>query len=142
MPTYVMQCSIGHRFERFVPLSQFDTEIRCACGLLAERVITAPLLVASSPDVCYDSPVTGQPITSMAARREDLARTNCVPYEPGMKQDYARKQQESDAALEQAVSDTVREAVTKMPTHKRGQLHSELVRQGADLSLERKTVGG
>lgn len=31
----------------------------------------------------YKSPIDGRVISSRSARREDMARNNCVPYEPG-----------------------------------------------------------
>jgi hypothetical protein len=31
----------------------------------------------------YKSPIDGRVVGGRAARREDLARNNCVPYEPG-----------------------------------------------------------
>jgi hypothetical protein len=139
MPTYVMQCQMGHRFEQFLPLALFDTLVRCDCGMVAEHVITAPLLVAAQPECRYDSPVDGTPITSWAKRQDDLARNNCQPYDPAMKQDYLRRQAESDCEIEQAVGETVEEVIEKMPTQQRGKLYSELVEQGTDLSFNRAT---
>lgn len=45
--------------------------------------IAMPMIVSDIPE--YRSPIDGRPITSRSHRREDLARNNCVPYEPSLK---------------------------------------------------------
>ena len=105
----------------------------CECGKVGTQIIGAPLAVKVAEDVCYDSPIDGSPITSWEKRQEDLKRNGCMPYDPGMKQDYERSIRESDAALDQAVEQSVERAVEKMPTKQRGKLYSELVEQGVDL---------
>lgn len=82
-------------------------------------------------DICYDSPIDGRPITSMAARREDLARNNCQEYDPGMRQDYDRRVRESEAALEKSVEESIDREISAMPARKRELLQSELA-AGAD----------
>ena len=42
--------------------------------------ICAPMVVSDTPE--YISPVTGKPVDGRRARREDLARSGCVPFEP------------------------------------------------------------
>ena len=39
-----------------------------------------PMVVSDTPE--YLSPVTGRPVDGRRARREDLARSGCVPFEP------------------------------------------------------------
>ena len=41
-----------------------------------------PQLIKPMPD--YQSPIDGRPITSRTARKEDLKRNGCVPYEPSL----------------------------------------------------------
>ncbi|MBM3491280.1 MAG: hypothetical protein FJX68_12695 [Alphaproteobacteria bacterium] len=77
-------------------------------------------------DIHYDSPIDGRPITSERARADDLARSNCIPYDPGMKQDAACRRAEADAALERRIDDTVEAEIEKMPSEKRERLQREL----------------
>lgn len=41
-----------------------------------------PQLIKQMPD--YQSPIDGKAITSRTARKEDLKRNGCVPYEPSL----------------------------------------------------------
>lgn len=77
-------------------------------------------------DICYDSPVDGRPITSLQAHREELARTDTVVYEPGIKQDQERNAQRRELALEQSIEQTVEREVAAMPTRKKEKLAAEL----------------
>jgi hypothetical protein len=106
----------------------------------AEQIITAPLLVKVAQDVCYDSPIDGRPITSWEARREDLKRSNCRPYDPEMKTDAARYRKAQDDALEASIDQHVEETIEKMPTAQRGKLYSELTEQGVQVEYVRSTV--
>lgn len=45
--------------------------------------IAMPTIIPDIPE--YRSPIDGKLITSRSARREDLIRSGCVPYEPSMK---------------------------------------------------------
>ena len=89
-------------------------------------------------DIRYDSPVTGAPITSERARREDLARHNCIEYDPGMKQDAQRRVVEDERKLDKAVDATVEAEISRMPARKRERLEIEL-KGGSDVSVERLT---
>lgn len=139
MPIYSYICEKGHRFTRFLTVANHRRWLSCECGVLAEQVITAPLMVKACADVCYDSPIDGKPITSWAAREEDLKRNNCRPYDPEMKTDYQNRIKEADAKLDQAVEATVEEFIEKLPTQKRGQLQSELLDQSFDTAYARST---
>ena len=88
-------------------------------------------MVFVQPDICYDSPIDGKPITSKHARIEDLARNNCQEYDPGMRQDYDRRVRESEAALEKSVEESIDREISAMPARKRELLQSELA-AGAD----------
>ncbi len=126
MPTYDFLCEQHHRFERFVPLAQFDCSQYCDCGQLAVRQIGVPLFVTASEDVRYTSPVDGRVITSRDAHREDLKRNNCIPYDPEVRTDYARRQRESEAVLTARVSETVERTIEQMPTPTRARLYADL----------------
>jgi hypothetical protein len=107
------------------------------CGDAAQQIIGAPAALKIAEDVCYDSPIDSAPITSWAARANDLAKHNCIPYDPGMRQDYERRLKDADDALYKSIDEHVERAITKMSTKQRGQLYSELTEQGKDLTYER-----
>jgi hypothetical protein len=149
MPIYTYRCPHGHLTELYFPT--FTRVVRAcdhrakqgrgACALLISQILTAPLLVKAAPDVCYTSPIDGTPITSMAQRREDLARSGCRPYDPDQKTDYTRRLTESEAALDRTIEASVEEAVEKMPTATRGKLFSELTEQGVTAEVVRRASG-
>ena len=126
MPTYDVLCERQHRFDRVIPLAQFGESQYCDCGSLAVRQIGVPLLVRASEDVRYTSPVDGRVITSRDAHREDLKRNNCIPYDPEVRTDYARRKCESDAVLTARVSETVERTIEQMPTPTRARLYADL----------------
>ena len=130
MPTYMYRCSTGHTTLVMVPISMYQPSVSCeTCAEIAERIFTAPMFIKVSQDVHYSSPVTGEPIRSHAARREDLQRHDCIPYDPEMKKDYHRRREESQAQLESAVEHTICEEIAKMPTSKKAKLYSEVTEQ-------------
>lgn len=136
---YAYECdSCGSEFERVLPVSDHAKPQACECGKTARKVICAPALMIPQ-DIHYTSPIDGRPITSMKARMEDLARSNCEPYDPGMRQDNDRRVRESETALEKAVDETVERAVTAMPSEKREKLQAELD-GGLTAEPERKTA--
>ena len=138
MPTYVYECPREHRFERILRVADYLQPQMCKCGRWGKRVITAPTVFASK-DVCYDSPIDGRPITSMKARRDDLARNNCTEYDPEIKKDYARRIEREQLQLERSVEATVEATIEQMPVRKREKLESEL-RSGADCAPERQAA--
>lgn len=126
IPTYVLKCHNGHVFERYLRFENYDTPQECpGCGELSERQICAPMVFVSQ-DINYGSPIDGRAITSKQARLEDLARSGCIPYEEGMRQDYDRRVKESDEQLDKSVDATVEKAVSEMPSRKREKLTAEL----------------
>lgn len=62
----------------------------------------------------------------MAARREDLARSNCVEYDPEMRKDYQRRVEESDRKLEQSVDALLDKEISALPARKKERLASEM----------------
>jgi len=129
---------VGCHSERWLTLSQHAQVQTCdRHGYVLEQIISAPILVKAAQDVCYDSPIDGSPVTSWAARTEDLKRNGCRPYEPGMRQDHERQIQESEESLDKAIEQTVERSIEKMPTEKRGKLYNELTRAGVDAVVQR-----
>ena len=139
MPFYSYQCRNGHLFNRFSTVSEHSPIAICDCHAQATQVITAPVLVKCAADVRYDSPITGEPITSHHARLEDMKRHDCIEYDPEMKRDYERRIAEGDAKLDKLIDAHVEESIEKMPTAKRAKLWSELVDQVTTAEVIRST---
>lgn len=45
MPLYDFRCGEGHEFDRLVPLAQFDEPQHCDCGAMAQRLVSAPMVI-------------------------------------------------------------------------------------------------
>lgn len=41
MPMYQYECTAGHEFEDFRPMSERGRKVRCTCGKYARKVVTA-----------------------------------------------------------------------------------------------------
>jgi hypothetical protein len=87
-------------------------------------------MVTIAPDVHYRSPITGQPVQSHAARREDMARHGCVEYDPEMKKDVDRRREAVQQEFEAKIEETVYTEIAKMPPAKKAQLAKEVIHQG------------
>lgn len=141
MPTYSYKCPDGHTTLVMVPVSMYQPIVPCGtCEDQAERVFTAPVLVKVAQDVHYESPITGQPIRSHAARKEDMARHGCVEYDPEMKRDYERRREESMQQFEAGIEQTVTEEIAKMPSEKKARLAREVIDGGLITEAVRQTV--
>lgn len=139
MPVYEWACECGARFEKVLPYAQSGAPQRCACGKEARRVLSAPMLRVRQ-DIRYRSPIDGRPITSMRARREDLARNDCIEYDPEMKTDCLRRVAEDERNLDRSVEATLDAQIEAMPARKREQLETEL-KAGAGCEMVRQTYG-
>jgi len=138
-PIYEYCCGNQHLFERYLSFQDYSLPQVCECGRLGERIISAPILVVAQPNVCYDSPIDGTPITSMAQRRQDMDKHNCQDYDPMMKQDYMARIADSEKALEKQVDEHVDKIWEKLPTAVKGKMASEVVDQGMTPTIERGT---
>lgn len=136
MPLHDFRCERGHVTEELV--GDGVDSITCACYLPATKVfLTVPMAIIR-PDVHYTSPIDGRPITSMAAHKEDLARSGCIAYDPEMKTDQQRRIEREERALEDAVGETVDREIALMPSRKREKLEAEMA-GGMDVAPERVT---
>lgn len=134
MPVYAYICHQGHAFDRYLPLARYAEAQTCECGAASEKRITAPLVVCDLPG--YQSPVDGRWIEGRRARREDLARNNCVPYEPSMKAAHMKRIEKADEKLERDIEQHFDAEIAQMPARKKELLEQEL-RSGADLEFTR-----
>lgn len=113
MPLYTFVCPEGHKEAGFAKIAERDNPRHCLCGGLFRRIIEAPAL---RPEIqSYQSPVTGEWIDSRAQRREDLLRTGSMEWEPGLRQDLAKRRaerfEEALAPLEKGVEEVARAMV-------------------------------
>lgn len=125
MPTYRHSCDNGHDFDLVLRFSELEKPQFCECGSPATRVICAPMVFVQA-DICYDSPVTGEPVTSKQKRVEDLKRNGCIEYDPGMKQDYQRRIKDDEKRMDAKVDAFVEQQFSQMPARKLERLESEL----------------
>lgn len=124
-----------------VPVSMYQSSVPCGtCEDQADRIFTAPVLVKVAQDVYYESPITGQPIRSHAARKEDMARHGAVEYDPEMKRDYDRRREDSQRQFEAGLEQTVTEEIAKMPSEKKARLAREVIDGGLITEAVRQTV--
>lgn len=115
MPLYDYQCATCNRVIANVyrEYEQRDNGPEC-CALTTKMVwLKTPTVMGARQFEPYLSPCDGRPITSERARRDDLARNNCVPYEEGIKQDQMRHAQQDEADTERLVDKIVSEAAER-----------------------------
>ena len=137
MPIYEYACPNGHIFSQFCRVADHSPLTVCDCGETAQQIIGAPSALKVPEECRYDSPIDGTPITTYAARANDLARSGCRPYDPGMRQDHERRLAENEKALDQSIHESVERSVAKMNTKQRGQLWNEMTRAGVDANVQR-----
>lgn len=129
MPLHDFKCRMcGHIEERVVPVEDLKKQVHTASdhiGFMDITYLRAPMGFVQK-DICYDSPVDGRPITSLQAHREELARTDTVVYEPGIKQDQERNARMREESLERSIEQTVEREVALMPVRKKEKLVAEL----------------
>jgi len=137
MPLYTYACPNGHQFDRFLRLADYKKPQTCECGLEASRKIMPTMVNCDmQPWDRYVSPASGKVITSYKERKEDMAATGCVDYEPSLKHHITRHMEAEDAKLEKAMDETVEGEIEKMPARKREKLAEELT-SGADIEYTR-----
>lgn len=136
MPTYEYLCEEGHRFERFLKLRDYKTPQVCDCGRDSRKIISIPMLNCDiKPWESYISPSTGRNITSYKERRQDMADSGCIDYEP-LSSHTTKHMETEDRKLEKAMDETVEKTISEMPVRKREKLDQEL-KSGAVCSYER-----
>lgn len=129
MPTYEAECrQCAAQFEFIAPMAESNKPPLCECGGEADRVIlSAPSGYVRFPAAGgqgYVSHTSGKFIDTERARRDDLKRTGCRPWE-GMDQEL--KQKAKDMAHEDKKSDdklevAVRQAYADLPPAKKAVL--------------------
>lgn len=135
MPLYELKCSNGHKFDRFIKLSNLDDEQICECNAKATRIISAPMFSIDATNFpAYQSPTTGRWITSKTQRREDMAASGCVDYEPSLAKEQERRIAREDAELEKKVDEHVEKTIYEMPVEKKERLAAEIEHFDVDVT--------
>jgi putative FmdB family regulatory protein len=70
MPLYDFKCGEGHKFERFVPLSDFASPQRCECGAPSQRLVSAPAVISDVIEPRYGA--DGKLHDSLSSYRRSL----------------------------------------------------------------------
>lgn len=139
MPIYEYWChKCAKRFEAVHSVAEYQALTpHPECGEIGEkRIFTANLVCDDLPG--YLSPVTEKWVEGRRARREDLARSGCRPYDPGEKEEFLRRRAKEEADLDRSVDSQIDAAVAQMPARKLELLEQE-VRAGASLEFTRST---
>ncbi|HCE07466.1 MAG TPA: hypothetical protein DEQ40_02475 [Oxalobacteraceae bacterium] len=108
MPMYSFHCSRCDKIkDGYRHVSERHNGPEC-CHQMMTMVIVPPAVAPDLPG--YASPVTGKWIEGRSARREDLRRTGCRPYEDGEREEYNRQaayaEKKDDAERYEAVART------------------------------------
>ncbi len=83
------------------------------------------IIVKKSFDA-YESPSSGEVVSNYAQRKEDLARTDCVEYDPEMKTEQMNNVKADDAKIDSLVDETVEREFAVMPAIKKEKLVNEM----------------
>ena len=134
MPLYDFLCGGGHVFERYVFLADFEEAQFCTCGREAHRKPCAPFVRGDIP--AYQSPKTGEWITSRAQRREDLRKHGCVEWDSGIADEGMRRRTQEDATLDAHIEETFERELWALPAQKRDRLAAEM-ESGMDVEITR-----
>lgn len=134
MPVYEYQCGCGKRFDKFLRLADYQSEVTCECGAVATKVLSAPAVIGDYPG--YECPVSGKWVEGRKAHEENLKRTGCRVYEPGEREAFVASRAREEASFDATIEASVEAELASMPTRKLEQLASELS-SGADIKVER-----
>jgi putative FmdB family regulatory protein len=104
MPLYDYRCGkCGRKEERFARVE--EREFTCECGGYLARQLSLPTVRGMMQP--YTSPIDGRWIEGERMRRDDLARSGCIPYDPEMKKDSERFREERRTEFERSVDRAV-----------------------------------
>jgi hypothetical protein len=97
---------------------------------LAEQSPASPLVWTDLPG--YESPVTGAWVEGRAQRREDLKRSGCREYDPGMKDDAKRNHQANNERLDRIIGEGAQRVYNQMPDYKRKAIDKAVLTMDVD----------
>lgn len=88
----------------------------------------------------YESPTSGEVITSRAQRADDMKRSDCIEYDPCLRQDIDERIKREEAALDKSVDETVDRYFSGLSVDEAAKLENE-IKGGADTEVVRMTAG-
>ena len=137
MPVYDWKCSCGAVTTVYRKVANYKDPVACGiCNGSTERVLSAPKIFVSG-EVSYTCPITGVPITSAKAHRENLARHGCRVLEAGETAEVTKRKERADAELENSISETAEAFVESLSSESREQLGRE-IESGLDVTVLRQ----
>lgn len=136
MPLYDYECACGERFQRYLPISEYDVQQFGRCGKPAEKIFLSVPVFKIQKDIRYRSPIDGREITTWRKRNEDLASSGSIPLDDDVKKhitDVRKKQEENE---EKEIDDYVERYVETLDTKSVERLAAEIA-HGVDLNYSR-----
>lgn len=107
------------------------------CKQMANRITQGtPMFFIKGQFDAYESPITGEVITSARQRAEEMKRHDCVDYEPSLKQEINQNIKRAEDKLEKSIDNLVDYEISVMDSRKRESLEQEL-NSGADIEYTR-----
>lgn len=126
MPLYEYECGCGKRFERYLPISEYDAVQHGSCGAVAKKIFTKIAKAIIQPDICYDSPIDGRPITTWKQRNEDLVRNGCIPLDSDVKKHIQTIKENNEKAFDKKIDDFVEQKIHSLDSKRIEKLSNEI----------------
>jgi len=95
-----------------------------------------PMIIVKGKFDAYESPITGEVISTVRQRENEMKEHDCVDYEPSLRGEADKRVREGEAKLEKMIDETVDHEISTMPAKKREKLFEEL-KSGVDIEVER-----
>lgn len=123
MPIYTARCrddQCRHEQDYFQVVAKHDQSPPCnACDGPTKQIITTTFIQTDLP--AYQSPIDGREVRGRKARREDLKRNGCRPYEGREveEKEAARRRNYKQEKIEKAVDDQLERTITDLDASNR-----------------------
>ena len=136
MPLYDYECACGERFQRYLPISDYDEQQFGMCGKPAAKIFISAPLFKIQKDIRYRSPIDGREITTWKQRNEDLVSSGSIQLDDDVKKHINDVRKRQDEKEEREVDEYVERYIETLDSKSVERLGSELAR-GADLNYTR-----
>ena len=125
MPIYQSRCKSCGAIQDYYQTVEGRANTPWCCGAPAEKVILPAQVIPDIP--AYESPIDGHVVEGRAARREDLKRSGCRPWEglEAEKREAARQRGYTEQHLERKLDEAVKRTFYELPPIKRRILKGE-----------------
>jgi putative FmdB family regulatory protein len=113
MPLYTYTCQCGSRDTVFAKIVSRDDPRECPqCNRYMTRILEAPYV---RPEIQpYISPASGRVINSRDQRRDDLRRSGCIEWEPGIREEAEKNRVAGIEANFRTVDASIDKTVAEM----------------------------